>query len=434
MPDYIGADMGSTDIGPYYLGKGEIDGHRQIVFRDLEMVLLAGRRLDVPVLVGTAGSAGGKPHVDKTLDVLFEIAQKHRLSFRLAIIHAEVDKSYLTAKLAEGRVSPCGPVPALTQGSIDKATRLVGQMGVEPFVAALEGGADVVVAGRACDAAIFSAVPIMRGYDIGLAMHMAKIIECSSLCAEPGGRDAIMAFLSKDHFILESMNPERHSTPASVAAHSLYEQPRADGFSEPGGKVDISEVRYESEGNHRTKVSGSKWIPSLPYSIKIEGVEHVGYRYISMGAMRCPIAVREIRTILMRVQEIVDELLEGSVDPADYHLQFRPYGIHGAMGDGEVACDPRPIEIMVMTDVVASSPQIAQSVCSVARYNLLHYFYDGILATGGNLAMPFAPSDIFAGDVFEFTVYHLVEVDDPLELFKIDFVNVEEGVRCGETT
>ena len=33
-------------------------------------------------------------------------------------------------------------------------------------------------------------------------------------------------------------------------------------------------------------------------------------------------------------------------------------------------------------------------------------------STAGNIAFPFSPSDIHMGEVFEFNVYHLVEVED----------------------
>ena len=41
-------------------------------------------------------------------------------------------------------------------------------MGVEAFARALDGGADVVIAGRACDTAVFAAVPQMLGYPMAL--------------------------------------------------------------------------------------------------------------------------------------------------------------------------------------------------------------------------------------------------------------------------
>ncbi|MDH4041136.1 MAG: 3-methylaspartate ammonia-lyase, partial [Gammaproteobacteria bacterium] len=60
--------------------------------------------------------------------------------------------------------------------------------------------------------------------------------------------------------------------------------------------------------------------------------------------------------------------------------------------------------------------------CSLTRSTLLHFGYRGRMATAGNLAFPFSPSDLRAGEVYEFSVYHLLPAD-PLALFP---VRVEE--------
>src|SRR5262249_61111959 len=65
-PDMIGVDMGSIDIGPAYLGGGTMAPTRVGAKRDLRKVLRAARRLDVPLIVGSAGSAGGAPPLRPT--------------------------------------------------------------------------------------------------------------------------------------------------------------------------------------------------------------------------------------------------------------------------------------------------------------------------------------------------------------------------------
>src|SRR6202046_4086534 len=66
-PDLIGCDMGSIDIGPTYLGKGEMATAPAATRRDLRRVLQAARSLDVPLVIGTAGSAGAGPRLDAAL-------------------------------------------------------------------------------------------------------------------------------------------------------------------------------------------------------------------------------------------------------------------------------------------------------------------------------------------------------------------------------
>src|ERR1700712_5810895 len=59
-PDLIGCDMGSIDIGPSYLGSGHMATAPASTRRDLRKVLLAARRLDIPLVIGSARSAGGR--------------------------------------------------------------------------------------------------------------------------------------------------------------------------------------------------------------------------------------------------------------------------------------------------------------------------------------------------------------------------------------
>src|ERR1700685_4043025 len=78
-PDLIGCDMGSIDIGPTYLGKGEMATAPEATARDLRKVLLAARSLDVPLVIGSAGSAGAAPHLDATLSIIRDIARAEGL-------------------------------------------------------------------------------------------------------------------------------------------------------------------------------------------------------------------------------------------------------------------------------------------------------------------------------------------------------------------
>src|ERR1700729_3666381 len=89
-PDLIGCDMGSIDIGPTYLGKGEMATAPEATRRDLRRVLLGARALDVPLVLGSAGSAGAGPHLDATLAMLRDIARSDGLSFRMAVMRADI--------------------------------------------------------------------------------------------------------------------------------------------------------------------------------------------------------------------------------------------------------------------------------------------------------------------------------------------------------
>lgn len=90
QPHVIAVDAGSTDPGPYYLGAGKPFTNRAAVKRDLEFMLVAARRLNIPVIIGTAGGSGANPHLKWCLDIVREVARENELSFKMAVIEAEI--------------------------------------------------------------------------------------------------------------------------------------------------------------------------------------------------------------------------------------------------------------------------------------------------------------------------------------------------------
>ena len=149
----FGMDAGSTDPGRYYLGVGRSFTSRTMVKRDLDLLLPAARRKGVPLVIGSAGGAGGAPHLAWTVDIVREVAAERGLRFRMAVIQAEQSPEYLRAQLKRGAIADFETGRELTIEDIDACSHIVGQMGVEPVIEALESGAKVVVAGRAFDAA-----------------------------------------------------------------------------------------------------------------------------------------------------------------------------------------------------------------------------------------------------------------------------------------
>jgi Acyclic terpene utilisation family protein AtuA len=290
-PHVIGADMGSVDPGPYYLGSGKLATARRSTKRDLKLVLAGALRHRVPLVIGTAGTAGADPHLAATVAILREIAREEGFKFKLATIGAEMPRDVLKAARREGRIAPIGPISALTDAEIDGASAIVGQMGTEAFVRAMDEEPDVILAGRACDTSIYACLPARLGLPMGPAMQMAKIIECASLCCVPGGRDAMLGTLEGDSFVLESMNGARHATPVSVAAHSLYEQADPNSVIEPEGTLYLDAARYEAADAHRCRVSGGRWEPARQLSVKIEGATRVGARALLVAGSTDPVFI-----------------------------------------------------------------------------------------------------------------------------------------------
>lgn len=426
-PDVIAVDAGSTDPGPYYLGAGVSFTDKRAVRRDLSLILKAGRELKIPVLIGTAGGSGAEPHLQWNLEILKEIAVGESLSFKLAVIHGEVSRDLALDAFDHGGISPLPPAPVLKREDIIESTHIVGQMGIEPIIKALAAGAEVIITGRCYDPAVFAALPILRGFSPGLALHMGKILECAAIAAVPGsGSDCMIGYLREDHFLLEPLNPRRKCTVTSVAAHTLYEKSNPCLLPGPGGVIDLTDATFEQYNDTMVKVSGSRFSPSQFYGIKLEGAKRVGFRTISVAGVRDPIFIRQVDEIIEGVRaRVADNFSE--IPAQTYRLIFHIYGKNGVMGELEPNREIFSHELGIVIEAVAQTQELANTICSFARSTMLHYGYPERISTAGNLAFLYSPSDLKAGEVYNFSIYHLMRLDDPCSLFPMEILEIKEG-------
>ena len=84
-------------------------------------------------------------------------------------------------------------------------------------------------------------------------------------------------------------------------------------------------------------------------------------------------------------------------------------------------------ELLIIIEAVAATQEQANTICGFARSTMLHFGYEGRIATAGNLAFPFSPSDAKMGEVFEFNIYHLMQVDNSTELFPARYISFNQG-------
>lgn len=412
--------MGSVDPGPYYLGAGKLATAYRTTKRDLKLALTGALAMKVPLVIGTAGTAGGNTHLAQTLDVIREIAREEKLTFKLATINSEMPREVIKAKAKAGKITAIGPIGALTDEEVDGAACIVGQAGTEAFIRAIELEPDVIIAGRACDTAIYTALPAKLGFPIGPALQMAKIIECASLCCEGGGRDAMLGTLEGDSFVLESMNPIRKATPMSVAAHGLYEQADPLSVAEPEGVLYLDELKFEAVDERRCRVSGGRWVPTTQFSVKIEGATRVGSRAIMVAGSTDPVFIEKADDIAASVEAMVRELVPPK--PSNpYQMIFRFYG-RGVVGMQPVS--QLPEEVGVIVECIGEDEDEARAVAATAKQYLLHAPFPGRISTAGNLGFPFTPPELTAGDAYRFSVYHIMQVDDLAPLFPVNLETV----------
>ena len=420
--DLIACDAGSSDPGPYYLGTGKPFVGDAMILRDLRLLVKAGADAGVPLVIGSAGGAGGDGQVDHLLALLDRVLDELGLDRKVAALRSELDRGTVRAAVEEGRVRLFETGAALTVEDVDAAAHIVAQVGPESYFRALAGGPDILVVGRAWDVSNIAALPLMQGRDRGLALHMGKILECGSLAARPtGGGDLILGRLRDDHFIVEPPHPDKACTEASVSAHTFYEKSDPVMLAGPGGSVDLRRTRFEQIDPRRVRVSGSAFREAERYTVKLEGARLAGHRALTVGGARDPAFIRSIDAIQDAVREKIRETQAGFIDPSQYSIAFHRYGLDGVMGAWEPNRQAAH-EIGILIDVVAETPEIAEAVCGLARSTILHVPFEGRRATAGNIAFPFSPAEIPAGPVYEFNIYHLMEIDEPETFGRLEWL------------
>ncbi|GAA4338385.1 acyclic terpene utilization AtuA family protein [Pigmentiphaga soli] len=417
-PDVIAVDGGSTDSGPYFLGSGSAKCSRGVLRAELRLLMIARRKLGIPLIVGSCGTCGSDAGVDLMRDLCKELAQELGQTVRVTCIYSEQTADAVKSALAAGRIKPLQPVRPIDDALVDRCSHIVAAMGVEPIIHALEQGADIVLAGRATDTALMAAVPIMRGMNAGAAWHAGKILECGAFCTTKPASGAVMATVDDAGFIVHALADGAKATPRTVLAHMLYENSNPYVLTEPGGALDVEQARYTAIDDQHVRVEGARWTPADAYTVKLEGAAPAGYQGVSMCIIRSPEYLARfdewLELLEARVRNIIATQL--GLDDGAYDLQFRAIGRDAVLGRLESRRGD-PVEIGVMA--IATSPDAARTreIIKLLSPPMLHFPLpdDPVTATH---AFPLSPSSMDRGIVYEFVLNHVMVVDDPLAPFR----------------
>lgn len=423
-PDYIAADSGSDDVGPVPLGSDTSTSPEAWQRHDLEHMLLASRRLGVPMIIGSAGDTGTNSRVDLYVNIIRELAQKHGLKrFRIGYFYSEVPKSLLREKLGAGEtIRGLDGFADLTLSELDGTDRIVAMAGVHPYLELLAQGADVIIGGRSSDAAVFAAPALHHGFAADHAYYLGKVLECASFCAEPyGGKETVLGEISRDAVRVTAMHPEQRCTVASVAGHAMYE--RSNPFEEfvAGGRLDMSQCHYEQVDPRTTRITGSRFEPDEVIRVKLEGSGKVGERYVGLCGIRDPYTIANVDRVIAWAKDQV----RARFGETGYELHYNVYGRDGVMGELEPLRDRPGHELCVMVQGVAPTREMAEEVAMIGLRQMFYARLPDVKGTAGSVSFPL-DEVLHASPAYRWTLNHTVEVHDPLALFPTHLV--EAGV------
>ena len=415
-PDLIAIDGGSTDSGPHYLGTGTSKYSRSATKADWAELMAARATAGIPLLIGTAGTCGSDSAVDWMLDITLEIARERGEHLKIATMKSGQDSNAITEAFEAGRLTALDAAPAIDTDIIRDSSNIVALAGIEQIQAALDTGAEIIIAGRATDTAVIAALPIARGCHKGAAWHGAKVAECGALATTNPNSGVILMTFDDSGFVIEPMAENAAATPYTVSAHMLYEN--ADPFilHEPGGYLDVSEARYTALNERMARVEGSKWHDTRPYTVKLEAARHVGYQTVSM------VMVRDGH-YRAHVEEWVAALEASFARKAvacqleDVQLGIRIIGHSATLGALENApgdCG----EAGVMAIFTSPSQSRSTEAAKLLNPDLLHLPLTPHEPMP-TFAFPFSPPEMERGALYEFCLHHTLTLDDPMSAFRL---------------
>ncbi len=432
LPDAhaIACDAGSTDSGPAYLATGVAKYSRDSIKHDLSILMRAQAKAGIPLLIGSCGTSGGDLALEWTRDIALEIAREHGLTPRIAVIYSEQTAEGMIAKMGEGKITTLAPMEEVSAEQFSVCDHIVALMGPEPYIAALEAGADIVLGGRSTDSGVLAAVPLMRGAGAAQAWHAGKIAECGSLCTTHPREGGVLIRVGQDDFTVEPLGMNNQCTVETIAAHMLYENSDPFLLHEPGCILDVTEAVYEAVDDRIVRVSGSKLIPQ-PYTMKLEGARGCGYQTMMLVGIQEREVLAELDRFMVQMHEVLTKRVHDNMGPraGDFDISLRAYGWNAVCGRQLDPGTPPPREVGLMFVATAATQEIATQIAKTCNPWLFHLPLNACQELP-SYAFPFSPAEVERGRVYEFKLNHVVHVDGPMELVRTVWIDTKENVHA----
>ena len=426
-PDIIAIDGGSTDSGPFYLGTGTSKYSRSVCRDEWRQLLEARAAASVPLVIGSCGTCGTASTVDWMFEITCDLAAELGQTLRVARLYSDVSVEALRHARDADRLTPLHPVQAIDDSALAGMTNVVALAGAEQIQAAINTGADVVLAGRATDTASIAALPLARGAHAGGAWHGAKIAECGAFCTTRPASGVIMVSFDETGFTVTPMGEGVQCTPQSVAAHMLYENSDPWILHEPGGHLDATAATYTKAAQDGVRVEGAVWVDAANYKVKLEGARLVGHQTMMLAVIRDPRYVEAVVDWADLVLSHCRGLISASLGLQDdaYDIDLRIIGVDAALGHLE-RDRGSPVEVGVMLLITANEQTVASEIAAVINPHLLHYPLtdDEPMPT---FAFPMSPVHSDRGAIYEFALNHVLRLADPMDGFRLQVDEVGYG-------
>ncbi len=250
-------------------------------------------------------------------------------------------------------------------------------LGLDPMVAALDAGADVVITGRVADSSLVAAAPVqalgLTGDAVAAALTVGHLLECSGQISggnltEPGAPDLSVDELARLGYPLADIARDGSATirlldgqlgrlnVASCTLQLLYEVHDPRAYFTPDAVLDLSSIQFEQAGPNRVRLTGTGGAPR-PDTLKVIGflarkgqIADVEIAYAGSGALaRARLAAGVLRERLPRELGIHDFVID-------------LVGVDSVLGAGSLPLRCEPPEVRVHVSARCEDVELAQAV------------------------------------------------------------------------
>jgi Acyclic terpene utilisation family protein AtuA len=250
-------------------------------------------------------------------------------------------------------------------------------LGVDPMVAALEQGADVVITGRSADSSLFAAGPLqameLDAQGLAGALTLGHLLECSGQLSggnltEPNQPDLTAAEYARIGYpvgelardgtavirLLEG-DPGRLN-PIGCALQLLYEVHDPRAYITPDAVLDFSAIEFEPIGPNRVRMSGARARPR-PERLKVVGflarrglIADIEIGFAGTGALGRARSSAEILRLRLADQFGADD------------LRIDLVGVDSVLGAGSLPLRADPPELRVHVSARCADAALAQII------------------------------------------------------------------------
>lgn len=382
-PDYYCCTSGNPNVGPDPLGNDISVSPYEWQKHHLELLLLASRKQGVPLLIGSSGDTGANSRVDLFVNMVKHLALKHALSaFKIVYFYSEIKKERLRGKLEQGVIiDGLDNRPSLTTEDLDQTDRIVAIAGIDPFLKALDMGADVIIGGRSRTEAIFASAAIYEGFPEPVAYHLGRELADASQHADiSSGSQTVIGKLTNTGVKVMTMQPQQNYRETSIAASSLCEpNPSLPDFQ------NMPDLTIREVGT--------------PH-IQLEGVGKIGERCIGIVHLNSSTSLTHLNTKIDLVRQELKKSFSGK--PYQFLCNVR---------------QPLASSLCIVMEGIAETEHMAEEMTVFAARSLF--------ALKNLDFSPELTTILSAPAAYRWTIRHILAVDDPLELFEMHELLVE---------